>query len=85
MRPSARGCTASPATCASSRCARHPAVRRIAGDPPDDNDLPAREETAAVIDRTVIAEALAGATVLEIRGGKIARETIYCDHLTTRL
>ncbi|HET6476953.1 MAG TPA: sigma factor [Thermoleophilia bacterium] len=57
----------------------------IAGDPPDDNDLPAREETAAVIDRTVIAEALAGATVLEIRGGKIARETIYCDHLTTRL
>jgi hypothetical protein len=25
-----------------------------------------------------------GVTVLEIRGGKIARETIYCDHLRTR-
>ncbi|HET6474877.1 MAG TPA: sigma-70 family RNA polymerase sigma factor [Thermoleophilia bacterium] len=30
----------------------------IADDPPEDNDLPAREETAAVIDRAVIAEAL---------------------------
>jgi len=28
---------------------------------------------------------IAGATVLEIRGGEIARETIYCDHLRTRL
>jgi ketosteroid isomerase-like protein len=28
---------------------------------------------------------IAGATMLEIRDGKIARETIYCDHLRTRL
>jgi len=28
---------------------------------------------------------IAGVTVLEIRDGKIARETIYCDHLRTRL
>ena len=40
----------------SLRTHRRPA---IADDPPDDNDLPAREETAAVIDRTAIAEALA--------------------------
>jgi len=26
-----------------------------------------------------------GATVLEIRGGKIVRETVYCDHLRTKL
>jgi len=31
----------------------------IADDPPDDEDLPAREETAAVIDKAAIAEALA--------------------------
>lgn len=28
---------------------------------------------------------IAGVTVLEVRDGKVARETVYCDHLRTRL
>jgi len=49
---------------------------REGGSPPDGYP----EELA----KWAIRPTICGASVLEIRDGKIARETIYCDHLRTR-